>query len=195
MVSRGAPARQVEYATLRSAAHRGGVEQQQIGGEAFPYPAAVGDAEYRSRLGGEPAHGFAQRHRAHVAHPVTEQVQTEARIVEEGQVRPGIAQAHQAVRVVEHATDGIFVGVEQLGREHGLQVLRETQVQHDVERITRLVACDVGDAPLLVASVVPKRGFDDLDLVPLTVEQPEGRGRRQLGAQPGAKRRIREHFS
>ena len=47
----------------------------------------------------------ASAHRAAVARPVAEQVQAEAGVVEEGEVGAGVAQADDAVRVVEHAAD------------------------------------------------------------------------------------------
>ncbi len=121
---------QVEDAALGAAADAGRVEQQQVGGVALAQQAALGHAEQRRALVRQAAHRLGQAHRAALAHPVAEQVQAEAGVVEEGQVRAGVAERDDAVRVVQHAAHGLFVAVEQLRGEDGAQVLGERQVEH-----------------------------------------------------------------
>ena len=55
----------------------------------------------------------------------------------------GIAQADDAVRVVEHPADRVLVAVEELRREHRLQVVGEGDVEHRVERIAAVVGGDL----------------------------------------------------
>ena len=121
---------------------------------------------------------------------MAQQVQAEACVVEERQVRPRVAQAHDAVRVVEHATHGIFVGIEKLGGEYRFQVFGDGQVQHDVQRIASLILCNGGQGLLLVRGILRPGDFDDLHLVPFAIEQPEGGLGRELGAQRVAKLRV-----
>jgi len=141
----------------------------------------------------ESPHGFTHLHRPHVTRPVAEQMQAEARIVEERQVRARVAQAHHAVRVVEYATHRIFVGIEKLCGENGFEVFGDGQVEHYVQRIASLVPCNVGHGFLLIRSVLRLGDFDDPDLVPFTVEQAEGSAGREFGAQRVAKRRVRKY--
>ena len=56
-----------------------------------------------------------------------------------------------------------------------------------------VVGGDLGDRALLVARSSRPRGLDDLDLVPLAVEEAKRRRRRQLGAHAVAKRPVGEH--
>jgi hypothetical protein len=58
----------------------------------------------------------AQRQLAALAHPVAEQVQAEAGVVEEREVRAGVGQRDQARRVAQHARRPRLVGVEQQAR-------------------------------------------------------------------------------
>ena len=121
---------------------------------------------------------------------MAKQVQAEGGVVEECQVRAGVTQADDAVRMVEHSANGFFIRVEQLRGEHGLQVLFNRQIEHHVEWVTALDACDVGDGLLFVARVGRDRSLHDLHFVPLAVEKPE-RGRRcQFGSDAFAKRRT-----
>jgi hypothetical protein len=124
---------------------------------------------------------------------VPHQVQAEACVVEKGQVRTGVAQTDQAVRVVEHAADRFLVGVQKLRGEHRAQVLGEREIEHDIEWVALLSTCDVGDAPLLVPGVRRRGRLDDLHLVPLTVEQPKGCGGSQFSAHAVAERGACEH--
>ena len=144
-------------------------------------------------LAGEAAHGFAHRHRPEIARPVAHQVQAKAGVVEERQMRTGIAQADDAVRMVEHAADGFFVCVEQLRREDGLQLLGDRQVEHHIERVAELAAGDVGDALLFMVRVRWVCGFDHLHLVPLAVEEAEVGRRCQFSAHPVAKALSGKH--
>ena len=179
---------------FRAAAHGGRVEQQKIGRQAHTQQPTVGHAEHAGRVRGEPAHRFAHAHHAALASPVPEQVQAEAGVVEEGEVGAGVAQADDAVRVVQHAADRLFVAVEQLRGEDGAQVFGDGQVEHHVERVAALGARDVGHVHLLEPRVRGQCHLDHLDLVPFIVEEPEGRRRREFGAHAVAERRIGEQF-
>ena len=145
--------------------------------------AAIRHAEHARRVRGQLAHRLGHRHRAALARPVAEQVQPEAGVVEEGQVRARVAEADDAVRVVQHAADRLLVAVEQLRGEDRAQVLGERQVEHHVERVRRLARrrsrrCSAARA----RACARPRDLDHLDLVPLAVEEAEGRRRRELGA-------------
>jgi hypothetical protein len=54
------------------------------------------------------------------------------------------------MRVIEHATHRLFVGVEKLRGEHGFQVFGDGEIQHDVQRIASLGLCNFGKALLLI---------------------------------------------
>src|SRR6185437_6585231 len=86
--ARGA-AGQVEYPLARAAANAGGIEEQEIGGEARREPAAIPEAEDLRRAARELPHRLGHAERAALAHPVAEQVQAEAGIAEECQMRAG----------------------------------------------------------------------------------------------------------
>ena len=81
---------QVEHPALRPTAHLGGIEEQQVGVVAGLQGAARTDAEQAGRVAGEPPHGLLDRQHTALAHPVAEEMQAEAGIVEEGKVRTGV---------------------------------------------------------------------------------------------------------
>ena len=142
---------------------------------------------------GETAHRLTQRHDAQLARPVAEQVQTETGVVEEGQVCAGVAQADDAVRVVQHAAHGLLVAVEQLRGVDGAQVFRQRQVEHHIERVATLRCRDVGQRALLERPIFFAHHLDHVHLVPFAVEQPEAGRPRQFAAQRRAKRGIGQH--
>ena len=94
-------------------------------------------------------HRVGEREHAALAHPVAEQVQAEAGVVEEGEVRAGVRQRHQARRVAQHAADRVLVRVEQQRAEHRVEVLGEREVEHEVERVLAGLARQLGDRALL----------------------------------------------
>ena len=111
------------------------------------------------------------------------------------QVRVGasVAQADDAVRVVEHPADRVLVAVQELRGEHRLQVVGEGDVEHRVERVAAVGAGDRGDAALLVPAEIGSHRLDDMDLVPFAVEEAKRRRRLQLGADGVAERAVGEH--
>jgi len=161
---------QVEHAALGAAIDRGRVEQEQIGVVAGLQRAAAAHAEELRRLAGQAPSRVREREHAAAAHPVPEQVQAEAGVVEEREVRAGVRERDQARRVLEHAPDGGFVGVEQQRAEHRIEVLAEREIEHAVQRVAAIR--QLGDRALL--RVLALR-LDDLHLVPLAVEQAEVR--------------------
>jgi hypothetical protein len=154
--------------------------------------AAVREAEQGSGLSGKPAHRLLQRHLAQLARPVAHQVQAEGRVIEEGEVRAGVRQAHQGVGVVEHAAHRVLVRIEHRGGEHGVEVLGNGQVEHEVERIGAGLAREFGDAALLVARMFRGGHLDHLNLVPLAVEEAKHGGCRDLGAHRVTKILVRD---
>src|SRR6185503_7137444 len=178
-------ARKVEYAALGPAVHGRGVEEQEIGVVPDLERAALLDAEERGRLAGEAPHRVGEREHAELAHPVPEKMQAEAGVVEEREMRARVRQRHQAARVLEHAADRGFVGVEQERAVHRVEVLLERRVQHEIERILARGARELRDRLLL--ELAPRR-LDHLHQLPLAVEEPEMRRLRDLRAQRVAKR-------
>ena len=94
---------------------------------------------------------------------MAEQVQAEAGVVEEGEVRAGVGQRDQAGRVAQHAAHRGLVGVEQQRVEHRVEVLGEREIEHEVERVLVRGARELGDRALLGSCA----GLDDLDLAPI----------------------------
>src|SRR5438552_17601761 len=79
--------RQIEDAPVGPAVHARRVEEQEVGlVTGLQHPPSP-DAEHRGRLAGEPAGSVFQRQHAQLAHPVSQQVQPEAGVVEERKVR------------------------------------------------------------------------------------------------------------
>ena len=80
-----------------------GSKSSKVGGVAgLERAAAAGCRRRCAGIARQPAHRFLQRQRAALAHPVAEQVQAEAGVVEEREVRAGVGQRHQARRVAQH---------------------------------------------------------------------------------------------
>src|SRR2546426_11625413 len=97
--------RQIEDAPVRPAVHARRVEEQEVGlVTGLQHPPSL-DAEHRSRLAGQPAGSGFQRQHAELAHPVPEQVQPEAGVIEERKVRASIRQRHHAGGGAEHWAD------------------------------------------------------------------------------------------
>ena len=169
--------RQIEDAPVRPAVHARRVEEQEVGlVTGLQHPPFL-DAEHRSRLAGQPAGSVFQRQHAELAHPVPEQVQPEAGVIEERKMRARVRQRHHAGGVAEHAADRLLVGVEEQRREHRVETFLEGQVEHQVERVLARLSRQLGDRALLELLA---RRLDHAHLAPLAVEQAEVRRGRKL---------------
>ena len=190
----GRTAGQVEHALFRATADEPGVEQQQVGGVAFADQTAALQTEHLRRMRGQAPHRLAHAHHGALACPVPEQVQAEAGVVEEGQVRARITQGNDAVRMGEQPAHCLFFAVEQLRGEHRLQVFGKRQVEHHVERVATFPVRDLGNALLLVVRMFRACHFDHVHLLPLAVEQAKRRRRGEFNAQRIAKLASRQHL-
>ena len=119
--------RQVVRPPLGAARHRLGIEQHQVGGIALAQQAAVLDAEQLGRLAGQAMHGLRQVEHAEIAAPVAHQVQAEAGVAEEGEMRAGVAQRDVGVGIGQDPAHRLLVVVQELGHERGVEVLRQAR--------------------------------------------------------------------
>ena len=86
----GAPTRQIVHARLTSAPNRGRVKEQQICPRTRPDQTPIGQAEQRSRLSGEFSDRGGEAQHLTIAHPVPQQMKTEASVIEKREVRASI---------------------------------------------------------------------------------------------------------
>ena len=85
------------------------VEHVEVGDEAFPQQAAVGEAEHARGLEREHADGFLQREVLPVAHEVSEQVRLDRRVRHLAHVCARVGEAHHRVRVSQAAQRPVVV--------------------------------------------------------------------------------------
>src|ERR1043166_7643589 len=86
-------------------------------------------------MAGQALRRLCERERATFPYPVAKEVQAEAGVVEEGEVRPGVGKRHQDRRMARHPPDVLLFGVQQQGAEHRAQAFLEREVEHVVERV------------------------------------------------------------
>src|SRR5688572_9327783 len=78
---------------------------------------------------------------------MTEEMQAEACVAEEGQVRAGVGEGDRGMRMAQQLLHLVLVGVEQAAVEHRVELTVEAEVEKDVERIPAALLRQLGDAP------------------------------------------------
>src|SRR5690606_6645037 len=106
----GVAARKVVDAALRPPVHRGRIAKQEVRVETRLESAAGPDAEERRRMAREAPHRLLEGEYAEPPYPVPKQMQPEAGVVEEREVRAGIGERDEARRVAQHPADRFLVG-------------------------------------------------------------------------------------
>src|SRR5690606_38083554 len=134
----------------------------------------------RRRMAREAPHRLLEGEYAEPPYPVPKQMQPEAGVVEEREVRAGIGERDEARRVAQHPADRFLVGVEKHRVEHRVEPVLEREVEHDVERVLAARFGHLPDAPVLEVLAAWRR--HDFDLVPFAVEEAEVRRARELRA-------------
>src|ERR1700730_2522047 len=163
------PRGQIVHPTLLAAPDPGGVEEHQVRPRARQETATVLDAIGVGHRARHRAHRLLERQVAPVAYPVPEEMETEARVAEEGEMRARVRERHRRAGMPEELGDLLLVGVEEPAVEHGLEVIGQPQVEEDVERLALLLAGQLADGPALEIPMLGFLGFRDGQVVPVRV--------------------------
>ena len=94
----------------------------------------------------------------------------EARVTEEGVVGAGVGEADHVALVTEQLRHLVLFHVEQLGREGGVQILVQAEVEEGVHRVLSLLGRDIGDGATLQAGILRARGDGHFHPIPVPVE-------------------------
>src|SRR5207247_7963132 len=92
-----------------------------------------------------PLHRLFERQITSLADPVAEQMEAEARVAEERQMRAGVRQRDGGVRVTEELSHLVLVGVEELAVEHRVELAVEAEVEEGVELVAAGLARELRD--------------------------------------------------
>ncbi len=130
---------------LGAAAHRRRIEEQEICPRVGHEPPAALEAIGVGHVAGHALDRLLERQITALADPVAEQVQTEARVAEERQMRAGVRQRDGGVRVTEELSHLVLVGVEELAVEHRVELAVEAEVEEDVELVSAGLARELRD--------------------------------------------------
>ena len=158
-------------AALGAAADGLRIEEQQIGPRAGHEPAAVLDAIGPRDVVRHALDRLGQGEVAALADPVTEEMQPEGGVAEEGQVGAGVGERHRRVRMTEELLDLALVGVEELAVEHRVELAVEAEVEEDVQRIAPGLAGEVGHAATDEARVLWAGDLQDPQVRPRLVAE------------------------
>ena len=186
------PGGQVVHAALGAAAHRLRVEEHEVGPGARAEPAAAGNAVGVGHRARHRAHRLLEGEVAALARPVPEEVQAEARVAEEGEVRARVGQGHRGVGVVQQPLHLGLVDVEEAAVEHGVELAVEAEVEEGVPRVLAALAGQLADGLALEPPVLGARHLRDRQVIPVLVAEAVGHaGLADLLLERGAERRDR----
>src|SRR5262245_62179449 len=134
------PGGQVADPALLATTDRPRVEEHQIGPGARLQPASLPDSVGVGHRAGDRAHRLLEREVAALACPVAEEVQSEARIAEEGQVGARVGERDGRVGMPEQTPDLVLIDVEEPAVEHGVQLTVETEIEEGIPRVLTTLA-------------------------------------------------------
>ena len=126
-----------------------GIEDDDVGRQPDGEAPAVGEAEHLGGPRGQHVHRLLELERALLAHPVAEQVGREAGVAELARVRAGVRETEHGVRREQQLRHLVLVEVHDRDAEARLELGRDAEVEHEIERVHAALAGDLGERALL----------------------------------------------
>jgi len=144
-------------------------------------------------MAGQSAHALRDVECAALAHPMTEEIKTKARIAQIDQMRAGIGQRDHSGLVLDQRLHPIVNSIEKPADQPGGEVLLEPEIEQHVERIAPSLARDVSYRAIGEPGIL---GFDrcrDDDTLSVALKDGTRLGVAQVGAECASEARVAEH--